>query len=113
MAGSPIGAIVMWTLAASLVLIAGTILFGMLTGRIQLDGLLRTEKDAPVGFERLQLLAVTLLFAVGYVVTSLSRGPDDSLPDIQTPLLLILIGSHGAYIAVKTATLRGGKGRGS
>jgi hypothetical protein len=101
-----------WLLGGWLLLVMGLILFNMITGRIILIGILRLEKTAPFGFDRLQLLAVTLFFAAGYAVAALVKG-GDSLPSISTPLLLILIGSHGTYLAVKLASLRGGPGRGS
>jgi hypothetical protein len=105
--------IMTWLLAGWLFVLVGVILARMLSGGILLTGLLRLEARAPFGLDRLQLVAVTLLFAAGYVVASLYRGPGDKLPDIPTPLLLVLIGSNGTYIAVKSATLMGGSGRGS
>ncbi|HYE27334.1 MAG TPA: hypothetical protein VEA61_03755 [Allosphingosinicella sp.] len=102
-----------WLLAGWLFLIISLVLLRMLSGGILLTGLLRLEPRAPFGFDRLQLVAVTLFFAAGYVVASLYRGPGDKLPDIPMPLLLVLIGSNGTYLAVKFAALKGGAGRGS
>jgi hypothetical protein len=83
------------------------VLFKMLSGGIIVHGLLRLERKAPFGLDRLQLVAVTLFFAAGYVVASLYRGPGDRMPNIPAPLLLILIGSNGTYLAVKyTALMR-------
>lgn len=101
-----------WLLAAWLFLVMGLIVFRMLSGQILMTGLLKLEPRAPFGFDRLQLVAVTLFFAGGYVVASLYRGPGDSLPDIPTPLLLILIGSNGTYLAVKATTIGRIIGRG-
>lgn len=95
-----------------LFLVMGLILFRMLSGGIIMTGLLKLEPRAPFGLDRLQLLAVTLLFAAGYIVAALYRGPGDSLPDIPTPLLLVLIGSHGTYLAVKATTIGRIIGRG-
>jgi hypothetical protein len=102
-----------WLLAGWLFLVMALVLFRMVTGSIILSGLLRLEPRAPFGLDRLQLVAVTLFFAAGYFVTSLYRGPGDSLPDIPAPLLLILIGSNGAYLAVKTASIGRVIGRGN
>lgn len=100
-----------WVLGAWLFAVIGLILLGLLSGRILTIGLLKLDSEAPFGFDRLQLLAVTLFFGGGYVVASLYRGPGDALPDIPMPLLLVLIGSNGTYLAVKYATLaRGAKG---
>jgi hypothetical protein len=90
-----------WAMQAWLALIFGFILVQMATGRIILVGLLRLEPKAPFGMERLQLVAVTLLFAVGYAIFALNPDQLTSLPDIPTPLLLVLIGSNGTYLAVK------------
>jgi hypothetical protein len=104
--------VVTWLLAGWLFLVMAFILYQMLSGGIVLTGLLKLERRAPFGLDRLQLLAVTLFFAAGYVVASLYRGPGDKLPDIPTPLMLILIGSNGTYLAVKTATFGRFIGRG-
>lgn len=90
----------------------GLVVLRILSGRILLTGLLRMEKHAPFGFDRLQLVFVTLLFAAGYIIASIAQDPAEGLPRIPTPLLLILIGSNGTYLAVKYSTLLGvGRGR--
>ena len=48
-------------------------------------------------------LGITLLFAAGYAMFALNPDQLTSLPNIPTPLLLVLIGSNGAYFAVKYA----------
>lgn len=101
-----------WVLGLWLALIVLTILIRMLTGHIILTGLFRREKHAPFGLDRIQLVFVTLFFAGGYLVVSLGQVPGEGLPTIPTPLLLILIGSNGTYLAVKYAALLGGPGRG-
>jgi len=84
----------------------------ILTGRIILTGLLRMETHAPFGFDRLQLVFVTLFLAAGYVVAAIAQNSGKSLPNIPTPLLLILIGSNATYLAVKYSALLGSEGRG-
>jgi hypothetical protein len=92
-----------WLLCGWLFAVMALILFRMLSGSIVLTGLMSLAPRAPFGLDRLQLVAVTLFFAAGYVVASLYRGAGDKMPDIPAPLLLILIGSNGTYLAVKTA----------
>jgi hypothetical protein len=94
-----------------LAVVMGYIVIRMLSGSILVTGLFRGEKTAPYGLDRLQLVFVTLFFAAGYVVASLARAPGDPLPDIPAPLMLVLIGSNGTYLAVKFAAF-GGTGRG-
>ena len=113
MAIRAIADILTWLLAGWLFVVLGLVVLRMLTGEILLTGLLKLEQRAPFGFDRLQLVAVTLFFAGGYIVASLYRGPGDTLPDIPMPVLLVLIGSNGTYLAVKLSALRSGSGRGS
>jgi len=95
-----------------LAVVMGYIVIRMLSGSILLTGLFRGEKTAPYGLDRLQLVFVTLFFAAGYVVASLARAPGEALPNIPAPLMLILIGSNGAYLAVKSAAIFGaGRGK--
>ena len=98
-----------------LALVFVIVLYRMARGQIILAGLLRLEKKAPFGIERLQLVGVTLLFAIGYAIFALDAEQLRTLPDIPTPLLLILIGSNTAYLAVKytkCSALIGAVGRG-
>lgn len=95
------------TVAVSLAVMAGATLFGMMTGSIMVTGLLRPHPGAPVSLDRLQLVAVTALFAGGYLVAALGKAPGEPLPGIPAPLLLVLIGSHGAYLSVKYASVLG------
>ena len=53
-----------------------------------------------------------MLFAAGYLIAALARDPDLGLPRIPTPLLLVLIGSNGTYLAVKYNALMNVTGRG-
>ena len=102
-----------WLLGGWLFLLFGLTLIRMLSGGIIVAGMLRTRKHAPFGFGRLQLLAVTLLFAAGYTIAALNKGPGDAMPEVPAPLLLILIGSNGTYLATKIAALRSGLRGGS
>ena len=113
MTGSVVSTVALWAVVASLMLTAGAVLLRMATGHIHLQGLLRPRPGAPFSFDRLQLVAVTLMFAGGYLVAALSKGPGDRLPGISPALLLILIGSHGTYLSAKVAVLRSAAQRGS
>jgi hypothetical protein len=99
-----------------LALIFAIVLYRMARGQIILTGLLRIEAKAPFGFDRLQLVGVTLLFAIGYAIFALNIDQLETLPEIPTPLLLVLIGSNGTYLAVKYTKCSayfgaGGRGR--
>lgn len=102
-----------------LLLVFAIVLYRMARGQIILAGLLSKEKNGPLGIDRLQLVAVTLLFAIGYALFALNYDQLETLPNIPTPLLLILIGSNGSYLAVKYnryskySALIGSGGRGS
>ena len=102
-----------WAIGLWLFGLMALVLSRMASGSIRLEGMLKLEPQAPFGLDRLQMVAVTLFFAAGYIVASLYRGPGSEMPDIPTPLLLVLIGSNGAYVAVKAATIGRTIGRGS
>ncbi|TMJ16206.1 MAG: hypothetical protein E6G94_04830 [Alphaproteobacteria bacterium] len=106
-----LGSIIAWLIGGWLLLVMGLVVLRMIGGSISLTGLLKLEARAPFGFDRIQLVFVTLFFAGGYLVAALARGPGDNLPDIPAPLLLILLGSHGAYLGVKYTALRARMGR--
>jgi hypothetical protein len=100
-----------WLIGGWLFAVISLVLFKMLSGGIFVGGLLRLEPRAPFGLDRLQLVAVSLFFAAGYIVASLYRGPGQDMPNVPAPLLLILIGSNGTYLAVKyTALMRASGG---
>jgi hypothetical protein len=97
-----------WAVGIWLALTMSVVLFRILTGRIIVAGMLRDDKDADFEIHRLQLLAVSLMFAAGYVAAALPHGGAamPNMPDIKPVLLFGLIGSHGAYLAGKTAAAR-------
>ena len=103
---------VQWALAAWMALVLAIIVYRIAAGRIILAGLLSLRKDWPFGMDRLQLVFVTLFFAGGYALFALNVDQLKTLPDVPTPLLLVLIGSNGTYLAVKYNALLGGGRRG-
>jgi hypothetical protein len=82
----------------------------LLSGSIVLTGLINQEPEGSFGFNRAQMLAVTLLFAAGYVVAALGETPGHDMPDISPVLIAALFGSHAAYLGGKYYTYRGETG---
>ncbi len=80
----------------------------MMRGEMVLSGMLMSERGSGLAFHRLQNLAITLLFAAGYLIRSLSQVPEQGLPDVPAILLAPLMGSQGVYLAGKY--LRGARG---
>lgn len=101
-----------WILGLWLAIVGLVLLYRMTSGKMLLTGLLRVTAQAPFGFDRIQLVFVTVAFAAGYAMAALATTPGKAMPNIPTPLLLVLIGSQGTYLAVKFATRTGGAGRG-
>jgi hypothetical protein len=97
-----------WALRAWLALLAALLAWRMLTGGILVSGLLSRKRSGPAGLDRMQLLFITLFFAAAYAVTALAGDYRKALPDVPMPLLLILVGSHTAYLTAKYADVRGG-----
>jgi hypothetical protein len=99
--------IVEWTVAIWFAAVGGVILVRLLTGSIPLDGLLKHAGGGTgLQFHRLQLLAVTLMMAAGYLILALGRGHAGSLPDVSPPFLLAVAGSHLTYLGNKFALSR-------
>jgi len=77
------------------------LLYKIMTNGIGTDGLLRHAGEDHFGFHRAQLMAFTLLFAIGYVMFALRQPAAAGMPDISTPMLAALLGSHAAYLGGK------------
>jgi hypothetical protein len=83
------------------------IVFRMATGAIPLDGMLKTDaRGSGLQFHRLQLVAVTLMMAAGYLILAIGRGHAHTLPDVTPPFLLAVAGSHLTYLGNKFALTR-------
>jgi hypothetical protein len=93
-------------LAGWLVLVGLMLLVGMARGSIPLRGMLGHTLDDRAHLHKLQLLAVTLAFALGYVATALQRGPGDAMPGVSPLMLAALLGSQGAYLTGKYRNTR-------
>jgi hypothetical protein len=95
------------TVAAWFVAVGGVILLRMITGAIPLSGMLKHDRRSfGLEFHRLQLLAVTLMMAAGYLIIALGRGHAQTLPDVSPPFLLAVAGSHLTYLGNKFAQSR-------
>lgn len=104
-----LSALVEYAVAGWFFIIAGFVLVQMLSGKIVMTGMLGHDKYTGFAFHRLQLLVVTVFFAGGYLVQSLTKGGGDALPNVPTALLLAMVGSHGVYLGGKFGTrVRGG-----
>jgi hypothetical protein len=88
--------------------VGGAVLFRLATGAIATGGMLShgSGTSEHVQFHRLQLLAVTLMMAAGYLILALGRGHALSLPDVSPPVLLAVGGSHLTYLGNKYALSR-------
>jgi hypothetical protein len=84
--------------------IALMVVVRIVTGAIPLDGMLKHDpRSAGFDFHRLQLVAVTLMMAGGYLILAVQRGHAPSLPDVTPPFLLAVAGSHLTYLGNKLA----------
>ena len=87
-----------------LCLLAATLVYRMLTGRIPLSRLL-ARKDGSSGAspERVQLLVATLALSAKYV-SEVIHGSSGVLPDVSAQWLYVFGGSCGIYASVKAYT---------
>ena len=85
-------------------LLAATLVYRMLTRRINLSRLL-ARKDGSVGVspERVQLLMATLTLGAKYV-GDVIHGTNGVLPDVSAQWLYVFGGSCGIYASVKAYT---------
>lgn len=73
----------------------------MASGEIILAGILQSRRSGRLKLHRLQMLVVTLVFAIGYLIVGLSHAGGSTLPNIPKLMLLALLGSQGAYLTGK------------
>jgi len=80
--------------------LAGVVGYGLLTGRINLRGLLTDRAGGALNPSRIQMLVVTFGALVSYLGDVAALPPHASeLPPVSQTLLLILGGSHAVHLA--------------
>ncbi|MEH6629821.1 MAG: hypothetical protein V7776_03290 [Halopseudomonas aestusnigri] len=77
------------------------IAFGLLSGRINLTGLLKDKENGEFSPGRLQLLIFTIGGGVFYLSKILSDPHLKSLPEVPNEVLLIIGGSNLGYLLAK------------
>jgi len=96
-----IALVMKWTILGWFGAIALLILYKIMTDEILIDGLTCNPGDSSFSFHRSQLLIITICFAVAYTLIALGQPAGKGLPDIATPILAALLGSHAAFIGGK------------
>lgn len=88
-----------WLLLGGL---TAVITYQLLTGKINTSGML-TTKAGTRNFSpmRLQLMVITLAIAAYYLFLGLSDQHSKTLPELPNEMMLLLGGSHGAYLGSK------------
>jgi len=88
-----------WILLGGL---TAVITYQLLTGKINTSGML-TTKAGTRNFSpaRLQLMVITLAIAAYYLFLGLSDRHAKTLPELPNEMMLLLGGSHGAYLGGK------------
>ena len=96
--------ILRWEGLGFLLSLAALLVQRMLTGRINLSGLLRRKDGGgQVSPERVQLLLTTLFLSVNYLDQALHANTD-ALPDVSPAMLLAFGASTSVYASVKAWT---------
>lgn len=88
-----------WNLLAFIAVLALTIAIQLLTGKINMRGLLRDRRDGQLSPGRIQLLVVTLTGSLSYFAQAIHA--QGGLPAPSPELLLALGGSHALYLTGK------------
>ncbi|MEI9928310.1 MAG: hypothetical protein WDN44_12205 [Sphingomonas sp.] len=101
MLGDIVGRAVEWAILAWFALVLASIGWQVLAGRMPISGMVARRDGSGITFHRLQMVGVTLLFALAYLIDAIARGPGEGMPDISTPILAVLIGSHATYLGGK------------
>jgi hypothetical protein len=87
---------------------AAVVFIQLLTGGINTTSLLYgRQRDGQCYFSpgRVQLLVVTVLVALGYLVSVLKNPNRTALPDVDESVLALLFGSHIVYLSGKARAL--------
>ena len=84
--------------------LAAVVLFQLLTGRINLKGLIfAKDGSGQVSAARVQLLAITIATCIRYV-GDVATTTQPALPDVDKSWLYLMGGSSGIYMARKAWT---------
>jgi hypothetical protein len=87
---------------------AGTVAFGLLTGRINVQGLLSEKRGPDRGRSspvRVQLFLATLATATTYLLQAMATTNLRQLPAVSPEWLAVMGGSSGVYLAGKVLTV--------
>jgi hypothetical protein len=96
--------ILRWEGQGFLVLLAVILVYRMLTGGINLTGLLRRkDSDGGVSPERIQLLLATLALSAKYL-GEVAHATGGAMPDINSQWLYVFGASSGIYASLKAWT---------
>jgi hypothetical protein len=81
--------------------------YKLFTGGVTLSGLLTVKgDDNSFSPARLQMLMSTVLAGMYYLLLVINNPSSSSLPDVPTPLVGILGGSHAIYLGGKVQSLQ-------
>lgn len=90
-----------WSLTSYLAILAGFLFYGLLSGRIVVDGILEDTLARGLSADRVQLLTVSLSGAGAYSLYALEHVGATRLPDIPGQYLAIVGSSQGLYLVFK------------
>lgn len=82
--------------------LALVVVYKLLTGAINMRGLLDDKKSHTLSPERVQLLVFTVMGAGYYLLLAIQQAPSGKLPDIPGEALLLVGGSQAVYLGGKT-----------
>lgn len=92
--------------AVILLALAAVVVWGLLTGRILLSGLLQGDRVDGSSYSssgRAQLLISTIATAIAYLTQALKN--PTKFPDIPFPVVGVIAASHAAYLVGKAAAV--------
>ena len=89
----------LWLLIGGLALV---VTYKMLTGGINMSGLLDDKATRALSPERVQLLVFTVIGAGYYLLLAMETASSARLPDIPEEVVLLLGGSHFVYLGGKS-----------
>jgi hypothetical protein len=82
-------------------LLALVVVYKILTGAINMRGLLDDKKTHALSPERVQLLVFTVMGAGYYLMLAIEQAPNGRLPDFPGEALLLVGGSQVVYLGGK------------